>query len=197
MNPDRRTVLTAGVAASAIGLFVRPSAAQTKATPPKFDPMPALPKNPTPGKSGDFDFLAGEWKISQRRLKAPGEWDAFEGEATVHTILGGVGSVEDLRIPARNFGGLGLRTLDVEKKVWYDIWVNAKSGLVVGPGVPGSFENGAGIFVSEDEENGAKVLYAGVWDRITKTSCRWRQASSKDGGTTWDQNWIMDWTRAR
>lgn len=48
------------------------------------------------------------------------EWIEFDGEATVHAILAGVGSVEELRTPARNFSGLGLRLLDVEKKVWAD-----------------------------------------------------------------------------
>jgi hypothetical protein len=43
----------------------------------------------------------------------------------VHGILAGVGSVEELRIPARNFSGMGLRLLDLEKKVWADHWVNA------------------------------------------------------------------------
>ena len=65
-------------------------------------------------KPGEFDFLNGEWKIHHRRLKNPAnnEWDIFEGEATCWSILGGVGSVEELRIPARNFSGMGLRLLD-------------------------------------------------------------------------------------
>eukprot|EP01035_Chromulina_nebulosa_P012175 gene12175-16240_t len=83
-----------------------------------------------PGKPGDFDFLTGEWRISHRRLKAPGEWDMFEGEATCWSIIGGVGHVEELRIPARDFSGAGLRFLDLETKVWSDFWINAKSGAL-------------------------------------------------------------------
>ena len=41
----------------------------------------------------------------------------------------------------------------------------------------------------------AKDQQRGVWDRITPTSCRWHQSTSKDGGKTWDYNWYMDWTR--
>ena len=110
-----------------------------------------LSTEPTPGKAGDFDFLAGSWKISHRRLKTPGskDWDVFQGEATCWTILGGVGSVEELRIPARNFSGLGLRLLDVEKRIWSDFWVNARSGVLTTPGTTGSFEKGVGTFVSE------------------------------------------------
>ena len=110
-----------------------------------------VPKDAPPGKPGDFDFLTGSWKIKNRRLKSPGVWDEFDGESTCFGILGGVVSVEELRIPARDFGGMGLRTLDVQKKVWSDIWMNAKSGVVVSPGSTGYFENGAGIFDEDDE----------------------------------------------
>jgi hypothetical protein len=153
---------------------------------------------PTPGKAGDFDFLAGSWNINHRQLKKSGgnDWDAFKGEATCWTILGGVGSVEELRIPARNFMGMGLRLLDVEKHVWADHWVNARSGVLGCPGMAGAFENGAGIFVADDVDGDAPIKVRGVWDRITPTSCRWHQAVSRDGGKTWEENWFMDWMRA-
>jgi hypothetical protein len=184
-------------AALGVTLLAGSAAAAAKSAGPALDPIPSAPPNPTPGKPGDFDFLSGEWRIHHWQPKAgSGDWLEFDGEATVHRILAGVGSVEELRIPARDFSGMGLRLLDVEKKVWSDHWVNAKSGVVTTPGVTGSFENGAGIFVSEDVEDGKPVKYAGIWDLITPRSCRWRQAFSRDGGKTWTQTWIMDWRRA-
>lgn len=151
---------------------------------------------PTPGKPGDFDFLAGQWKISHRRLKAPNDWDVFEGEATCWTILAGIGSVEELRIPARNFSGMGLRLLDVEKHLWTDHWVNARSGVFTLPGTTGGFENGVGTFEADDVDGDKPIKVRGVWDRITPNSCRWYQTISRDGGKTWDDNWFMDWRRA-
>ncbi|MEK8033470.1 hypothetical protein AACH06_21835 [Ideonella sp. DXS29W] len=148
------------------------------------------------GKPGDFEFLAGEWRIQHQRLK-DGQWDRFEGEATVHSILGGVGSVEELRIPARQFSGMGLRLLDVERKLWADHWVNARSGVLTPPPSWGSFVDGVGIWDSVDEEAaGGPVIWRGVWDRITDDACRWYQASSSDAGRTWTETWIMAWTRA-
>ncbi len=192
MNLQRRLVLGAGALAGA-ALVLN---ARGMARADELDPIPPLPATPTPGKPGDFDFLHGEWRIAHRQRPAgKTEWIAFHGEATCRTIMNGVGSVEDLRIPERNFAGMGLRLLDVEKRVWSDYWVNAKSGVLGGEGVKGSFENGAGIFVSDDTDNGAPVKYAGIWDRISPAACRWRQAASRDGGKTWDQSWIMDWTR--
>ena len=185
VEPQRRALLQ-----SAAGLAMAGLAADAAGA--------ALPAPPQ-GKAGDFDFLAGHWKISHRRLKKVGsdDWDVFQGEATCWTILGGVGSVEELRIPARAFSGMGLRLLDVEKKLWSDFWVNGKSGVLTTPGMNGGFENGVGTFVAEERDAADKpIAVRGVWDRITPTSCRWHQAASSDGGRTWAADWFMDWTRA-
>ncbi|MET0553198.1 MAG: hypothetical protein ABW221_09180 [Vicinamibacteria bacterium] len=175
----RRTVLQA---LGGLALLTVPHAAAADDAPPGS------------GKPGEFDFLTGSWKIANRKRRKPGadEWDVFPGESTCWSILGGIASIEELRIPARNFAGMGLRMLDVEKGVWSDFWVNAKSGVLTTPGTTGRFENGAGVFVSE--EDGVQVR--GVWDHITPTSCRWSQAASRDGGKTWLDDWLMEWTRA-
>jgi hypothetical protein len=160
---------------------------------PPITPSPAV-KPTANGKPGDFSFLDGEWKIRNRRLQA-GIWDEFDGEATVHSILNGLVSVEELRIPARDFSGMGLRVLDLEKKLWADYWVNGKAGVQFGP-TWGSFVDGAGTWDSDDTDNGSAIIVRGVWDSITPTSCRWYQAVSRDGGITWEENWVMHWTRA-
>ncbi|MDF7776794.1 hypothetical protein P1X14_16175 [Sphingomonas sp. AOB5] len=161
-------------------------------------PLPGLAAPaPGTGKPGEFDWLAGEWKIANRKRKADGSWDEFPGEATCWTILGGVGSVEELRIPARDFSGMGLRLLDMDKRVWSDFWVNAKSGALGTAGLTGGFANGEGIFESEDTVDGKRMVYRGVWDRIVPgKSHRWYQAASSDQGKSWDVGWMMDWTRA-
>lgn len=157
----------------------------------------AEPKSTPPGKPGDFDFLTGEWRIQHRRRKTgpADEWDEFAGEATCFSILGGVGSVEELRIPARNFSGMGLRLLDVGARVWNDFWVNAASGVLSTPGQTGYFRDGVGTFGADDVDGDQPIKVRGVWDRITPTSCRWHQAVSRDGGQTWEANWYMDWRR--
>lgn len=158
------------------------------------DVVPPLPASPPLGRPGDFDFLTGEWRIRNRSL-VNGEWLEYPGEATVYRILAGGGSVEDLRIPARSFSGMGLRLLDVEQRIWSDHWVNARSGVVSTPGETGGFVDGVGMFSSTYEENGRVTIAAGIWDAITPRSCRWRQVVSEDGGHTWRHTWIMRWTR--
>jgi hypothetical protein len=192
MDKDRRTVLGAGLLTVAASVLP----AQASGVQAGFDPVPALPVRPTPGKPGDFNFLTGEWRIHNNSI-VNGVWLEYEGEATVHALLGGVGSVEELRIPARGFSGMGLRLLDVQSRVWSDFWVNAKSGVLTTPGQTGSFENGSGIFSSTYEESGRKMISAGIWDQITPVSCRWRQVVSADGGQIWEHNWVMNWRRVR
>lgn len=153
-------------------------------------------KPPATGAVGDFDFLTGNWTIKHRQLKNE-KWDLFDGEAAVFGILGGVASVEELRIPARNFSGMGLRLLDVERKLWADYWVNGKGG-VLGASPPwGSFTNGVGTWDSDDLDRDEPIIVRGVWDQITPDSCRWYQAESRDDGKTWAENWIMTWFRVK
>ena len=183
---QRRSLLQTA-AGLAVGLMARGSSPAAAAATPE-------------GKAGDFNFLAGEWKISHRRLKTPGtsDWDIFEGQATCWTVLGGVGSIEELRIPARNFSGMGIRLLDVDKRIWSDFWVNSRSGVLVPPGTTGHFVDGVGTFEADDSDGDGDtpIKVRGVWDRITPASCRWHQAISRDGGKLWEGNWFMDWVRA-
>lgn len=179
---ERRAVLT-GIA----GLTVAPWLIEAVQAAP-------LAATPVPG-NGDFSFLTGEWKIANRQRKKDGSWATFDGAATVHSVLGGLGSIEQLRIPANRFLGMGIRVFDIERKLWADHWVAANAGVVNTP-MMGSFKDGVGTFLAEDTVDGKTIVVGrGVWDRITPKSCRWFQSDTKDAGKTWDDTWFMDWTR--
>jgi hypothetical protein len=196
---QRRAILQATAGLAAAGSMVTGAAQATTqattqaATNPVAKPTTVTAPAPT-GKPGDFDFLSGQWKIKNRQFKQ-GAWDEYDSEATVHGLLKGIASVEELRIPVRNFSGMGLRLLDVEQKLWADYWVNSKSGVLTPPPVWGSFSHGVGIWDSEDGEGEQRLIVRGAWYQITPTSCRWTQASSKDSGKTWSENWVMQWRR--
>jgi hypothetical protein len=142
---------------------------------------------------GDFDFLAGEWHIRHKRLK-DNVWQSFESSASVHRVLNGMGSIEELRQANGSDMGMAVRIWLPETEKWADHWTSAANGVVNAPQL-GSFIDGDGVFISEYEIDGVKSHYRGVWDQITPKTCRWHQSASKDGGESWDWNWWMEWTR--
>ncbi|MEE9375546.1 MAG: hypothetical protein V3V04_04365, partial [Rhizobiaceae bacterium] len=145
---------------------------------------------------GDFDFLAGNWHIRHKRLKdgTKNAWERFDSTATVHRVLGGMGSIEELRKTDGSYMGMGVRVWLPELKKWADHWTSADNGVVNAPQF-GNFIDGDGVFITEEEVDGIKWQYRGMWDRITLENCRWHQSASKDGGNSWEWNWWMEWTR--
>lgn len=145
---------------------------------------------------GDFDFLAGEWTIRHRRRPdmTKEDWTEFASGATVHRVLNGMASIEELRNPDGSDLGMGVRVWLPGEGQWADHWTGAATG-VVGMPQKGRFIDGDGVFVSSESVDGVDWIYRGIWDRITTNSCRWHQSASRDGGQNWRWNWWMEWTR--
>lgn len=145
---------------------------------------------------GDFDFLTGHWHIQHKKLKAGSKdvWKHFDSSATVRNVLDGMGSIEELRNADDSYMGMGVRVWRPELGKWADHWTSAENGIVSAPQY-GAFIDGDGVFISEEEVNGIKWQYRGVWDQITSDKCRWHQSASKDSGNSWEWNWWMEWTR--
>lgn len=148
--------------------------------------------------SRDFDFLTGRWDIQNRRLKqrwvGSQEWDQFPATSAVQQALGGIGNFDEYQAPTKGFGGVTLRLYQPATRQWSLYWANSRDGILQPP-VHGHFVNGVGTFYGEDVDEGKPVRVRYRWSRITRTSARWEQAFSVDGGKTWETNWIMDFTR--
>ncbi len=151
-----------------------------------------------PSDAEGFAFLEGAWNVSHRKLKEPltgrVEWSEFTGTAAFVTLLDGLMSVEDLRsdkgVP---FGG-AVRLFDRAKRTWSDQWVPYSTGVLQGA-QHGSFKDGVGTFLAEDEWNGKKIRVRGQWRRVSKSEVTWEQAASTDEGKTWEVNWWMRFER--
>ncbi len=185
---DRRLFLAASAGAA--------MSATTKAAAATY---PAFPHGEPSGKGpGDFDFLTGEWTIELRNFDTSGpKGNAVKkASATVHRVLNGAGSIEELRRGDGAMWGMGVRVWLPDQKQWADHWTSADNG-VVNPPQLGTFVGGSALFLADDEDAGKPVNIRAVWDKITSTSCRWYQCMSKDQGKTWGYGWYMDWTRVR
>jgi hypothetical protein len=160
-------------------------------------PASALPKRT--GDLHDFDFLAGSWAVSNRRLKARGvhskEWEEFPATACGRTHLDSIANVDEIYFPTKGWGGVTLRAFDTETKQWAIYWVNSRQGKLF-PAVFGGFDGDRGEFYGEDDDDGRPVKVRFVWTKIGTTGAHWEQAFSYDGGKTWEVNWMNDFVRA-
>jgi hypothetical protein len=82
----------------------------------------------------DFDFVHGRWHIAHRRLArlfdGCTEWNEFSGTGEAFPILGGLGNIDRLWMPAMPGGapleGFTLRLCDPDTWLW-SIWCAATS----------------------------------------------------------------------
>ena len=160
-----------------------------------------MPANRT---SPDFDFLIGNWKVHHRRLKERlancTEWVEFEGTCAAQKILDGQGNVDDnvLFLPEGQYRAATMRCYDPESRTWAIWWLDARFPKgPVDPPMVGSFTNGEGTFLAEDTFKDRPIRVRFRWIDTKSENPRWEQAFSEDGGSTWETNWMMVFTRAK
>lgn len=145
----------------------------------------------------DFDFLIGRWNIHHRRLrewlKGSTSWEEFEGAAVDRYILGGLGSISEVTLHRATgpVEGMTVRLFDPASEQWSVYWVDGIHGILTTPMI-GRFTQGRGAFYAQEVSGGKHIFSRFLWSDITPTSCRWEQAFSEDGGSTWETNWTME-----
>jgi hypothetical protein len=147
---------------------------------------------------GDFDFLVGSWNVVSRRrasrLAGCDDWEEAPASSTCWRAFDGMANIDEF-VFSGGKRGLTLRLFDRATAEWSIYWaVNGRSTL--DPPVVGRFTDGRGLFYGDDTHEGTPVRVRFIWSEITANSARWEQAFSADGETTWEVNWIMEFTRA-
>ena len=162
---------------------------------PRADTAPAAARDGARG----FDFLVGEWRVRHRRIPTGGgDWVEFDGTLSLGLLMQGTANVEEhiMNYPGRPYRAIGLRAWDEKSGQWSIWWLDERyASGPIGPPVRGTFVNGVGTFYADYVQDGKPMRGRFVWSEITPTSARWEQASSADGGKTWQPNWIMQLTR--
>jgi len=147
----------------------------------------------------DFNFLAGPWNVHHRRRPSPLEpgspWVEWSGRHRGEIFFDGAVSVDETELAEPGERGLAFRTFDVASGLWSIYWVVSRDGRLQLPPVTGRFVDGVGTFHAVEMMGGREVGVRFTWSAITPTSAVWRQAFSLDGGTSWDDNWVMTFTR--
>lgn len=160
--------------------------------------MPQLVRSESTAR--DFDFWMGSWTVHNRylrkRLAGSHDWDEFEATSVARSILDGMGNEDEFRTDyAGGFIGMSFRFFNPTTKQWVIYWADGRRCGLLDPPVIGAFSGDAGLFEGTDTFEGRPIRVRFIWSRVTTGKPRWEQAFSSDGGTTWETNWVMDFTR--
>ena len=137
----------------------------------------------------DFDFLLGRWRVHNRRLRAclkgSVEWDEFDTVLVVRPISNGLGNEDKC----------SFRLFNPATRLWSIYRTDSRRGFV-SPPLVGSFTGDTGVFEGTDAFEGRSIRVRSIWSRVRTASPRLEQACSEDG-STWETNWVTDFTRLR
>jgi hypothetical protein len=98
--------------------------------------------------------------------------------------------------PGGHFEGLNLRLYSPQSHQWSLNFSNSNLGILSQPTI-GEFKDGRGEFFDQETLDGRAIYVRFVIWPITPDSCRFEQAFSRDGGKTWEVNWIATDTRVK
>ena len=148
----------------------------------------------------DFDFFHGSWSVTHRKLRhrlaGCDDWDEFSGTLTCHPTRVAFGNIDDITVddPSGAYGAIAMRAFDPSDRTWAIWWLDQRSPHHLDPPVVGTFDNGIGTFIAEDEFDGRPILVRFRWLDTATPHPTWQQAFSPDGGATWELNWEMRFT---
>ena len=157
--------------------------------------------SPTSSKN-DFDFMVGNWKIRNRKLKERlnncDEWVEFEAQYEFRTILQGFGNTDSFlaEFDGKPFEGMTLRLFNPATKLWSIYWADSNV-VVLDVGQVGSFNGNIGEFFARDAFEGKPIIVKFNWDKTDPEKPIWSQAFSADEGKTWEWNWYMYFEREK
>ena len=108
-----------------------------------------------PPTQHDFDFLIGDWRVLNRRLKRPlsdaDEWSEFPATLEGSTqLLGGLALMERYvaELGGEPFEGVGLRLFNPATGEWTIYWMDTRGARLV--------EQVIGVFADRDGAIGAQ-----------------------------------------
>jgi hypothetical protein len=115
----------------------------------------------------------------------------YVGTTIVRKVWNGRANLVELEVngPKGHIEALSLRLYNPGAHQW-SLNFASSSGGALGPPTIGEFKNGRGEFYDQEMLNGRSILVRFVVSDIAPNSCRFEQAFSDDGGSTWEVNWI-------
>src|SRR5579863_2742394 len=120
------------------------------------------------GDMHDFDYFAGAWTTTQRRLKARGagssEWEEFPATLCMSLFLDGLATVDELYMPTKKTSGLTVRIFDPRRRQWSIYWASSTTGRLDPVAMVGGFKGDHGEFYATDEDDHRPIKARFLWD---------------------------------
>jgi hypothetical protein len=163
----------------------------------KPSPVPLDANETAVSEAADWAFLAGHWRVRNRKLTPQGSWEEFDSTLHNWPVMGGLGNVGDnlFHAPSGTYRGMSMRAYDPATKQWRSWWLDGRAPRDISPAVAGSFKQGVGTLIGEDHSGGRRRQVRSQWSHITTKTARWEQATSTDG-QRWETNWSADFQRS-
>jgi hypothetical protein len=132
----------------------------------------------------------GRWRVRNRRRTPSGSWEEFDSTLNNWPVMGNMGNVGDnvFHAPSGTYRGMSIRAFDSETRQWRSWWLDGRRPHTIASSVAGTFNEGVGTLLGEDEIDGRKMRVRSQWSRAGG-SPHWEQATSIDG-----KNWETDWS---
>jgi hypothetical protein len=162
--------------------------------------MHAGAEEPSPQHAFDFEF--GSWDAHLKRLLHPltgsNTWATYDGSSVVHTMWNGRANLGEFEVTSAtmHLEGLSLRLYNPQTRQWSIYWASSSDGILTPPLI-GQFKEGRGQFFDQEMSQGKSIYARFIFSDLSMNSFRLEQAFSEDGGTTWEPNWIVSFTRRK
>jgi hypothetical protein len=158
--------------------------------------VPLDPDEKVAAEAADWAFLAGSWRVRNRKRKADGSWEEFDSNLVNRPVMGGLGNFGDnvFEAPSGTYRGVSMRVFDPGAKLWRSWWLDGRKPQDIAPSLGGRFADGVATLTGEEVVEGRKVQLRSRWSDITPNSARWEQATSSDG-RNWQPNWTAELVR--
>jgi hypothetical protein len=148
----------------------------------------------------DFDWEIGSWKLHVKRMPHPlsdeKNWVELNGTVAAQKIWGGRANIAEIALngPSGHLDFLSLRLYNPQTHEWNMNFATSGAGNLSVP-MFGGFKDGHGEFYDQEMLNGKSILVRFVFTGLARDAGHSEQAFSKDGGKTWEVNWINDYSR--
>ena len=123
----------------------------------------------------DFDFLAGDWKIRNKKLKTRlnncSEWLEFDATGVCHKILNGFGNADQFitEFDGVPFHGATFRLFNPKTRLWSLYWADSNQVTLDVPQV-GSFDGDIGMFYAKDVFEEKPIIVVFQWTKRIPTA---------------------------